>query len=156
MFANLGYEVVSLLRTHVGEYALDDLPEGEWRYVDDDGGAVASDDRQELLRYLYDAHSRRDIDAALAFFTDDVEWPNVAEGTVLHGQDAVRAYWTAQFATIDPHVDPVAFATVDDRVAVTVHQVVRDLAGVVIRDSTVTHTYRFHDGLVAAMRVDDA
>ena len=155
MFANLGYEVASLLRTHVGEYALDDLPEGEWRFADSDTPASASDDRHELLRYLYDAHSRRDIDAALAFFTDDVEWPNVAEGTVLHGHDAVRAYWTTQFATIDPHVEPVAFTTNGDQVAVTVHQVVRDMAGVVLRDSTVMHTYTFRDGLVAAMRVDD-
>ena len=34
MFANLGYEVASLLRTNVGPYALDGLAEGDWRHVD--------------------------------------------------------------------------------------------------------------------------
>jgi 16S rRNA pseudouridine516 synthase len=33
MFANLSYEVASLLRTNVGDYALDGLAEGEWRHV---------------------------------------------------------------------------------------------------------------------------
>ena len=33
MFACLGYEVTSLLRTQIGDYMLDDLPEGEWRHV---------------------------------------------------------------------------------------------------------------------------
>ena len=33
MFACLGYEVTSLLRTQIGDYTLDDLPEGEWRHV---------------------------------------------------------------------------------------------------------------------------
>ena len=37
MFAALGYEVTSLLRTHMGPYALGDLPEGEWRDVMDEG-----------------------------------------------------------------------------------------------------------------------
>jgi 16S rRNA pseudouridine516 synthase len=33
MFANLSYEVTSLLRTHIGEYSLDGLAEGEWRHA---------------------------------------------------------------------------------------------------------------------------
>ena len=36
MFAALGYEVTSLLRTHMGHYRLGDLPEGEWRFADGD------------------------------------------------------------------------------------------------------------------------
>jgi 16S rRNA pseudouridine516 synthase len=34
MFAACGYEVVTLHRTAVGPYELDDLPEGEWRTED--------------------------------------------------------------------------------------------------------------------------
>ena len=33
MFANLSYEVTSLLRTHIGDYTLDGLAEGEWRHA---------------------------------------------------------------------------------------------------------------------------
>jgi 16S rRNA pseudouridine516 synthase len=32
MFANLSYEVASLVRTHIGDYTLDGLAEGEWRF----------------------------------------------------------------------------------------------------------------------------
>jgi 16S rRNA pseudouridine516 synthase len=33
MFANLSYEVTSLVRTHIGDYTLEGLAEGEWRHV---------------------------------------------------------------------------------------------------------------------------
>jgi 16S rRNA pseudouridine516 synthase len=33
MFANLSYEVASLVRTHIGDYTLDGLAEGEWCFV---------------------------------------------------------------------------------------------------------------------------
>ena len=98
-------------------------------------------------------HGRRDIEGALTMLTPDVEWPNVAEGRVLHGRDEVRAYWTAQFAAIDPHVEPTAIAEQGDTVVVTVHQVVRDLEGAVLHDSMVTHTYTFKGDLVASMHV---
>lgn len=111
--------------------------------------------RVALLRGLYEAHGRRDIDAALAGLTDDVAWPDVAGGTVLHGHDAVRTYWEAQFAAIDPHVVPTGFAEDDDEVVVTVEQVVRDLGGAVLREGVVTHTYTFRGDLVAAMEVGD-
>jgi len=110
-------------------------------------------DRDQLLRDLYDAHGRRDIDAALAVFTDDVEWPDVAGGTTLHGHDAIRAYWTKQFAEIDPHVDPTAIELEGDRAVVTVHQVVRALDGTLLQEGTVTHTYAFRDDQIASMRV---
>ena len=105
------------------------------------------------LRELYAMHGRRDIEGALAMLAPDVEWPNVAEGTVLHGHDEVRAYWTGQFATIDPHVEPTAFADEGETVVVTVHQVVRDLEGTALHDSMVTHTYTFEGSLIAAMHV---
>lgn len=111
---------------------------------------------ESRLRELYAMHGRRDIEGALAMLTPDVEWPNVAERTVLHGHDAVRAYWTAQFATIDPRVEPTAFAGQGDDVVVTVAQVVRDLDGNVIHEAVVTHTYTFDDDLVASMRVGAA
>lgn len=105
------------------------------------------------MRELYAMHARRDIEGALAMLAPDVEWPNVAKGTVLHGRDEVRAYWTAQFAAIDPHVEPTAFAYDGDKAVVTVHQIVRDLEGKVLLDSTVTHTYTFDGNLVVSMHV---
>ena len=109
---------------------------------------------EDLLRRAYDAFERRDIDSLLADMTEDVSWPNVAAGTHVTGHDAVRAYWTAQWEEIDPHVTPVAITPLGDGAwDVEVHQVVRSLAGEVLRDGTVHHAYAFREGKVARMDV---
>jgi hypothetical protein len=111
------------------------------------------DDRVAILRRLYDAFNVRDVDAVLAQLTDDVVWPNVLDGTTLHGRDDVRAYWQRQFAEIDPRVEPVSFVRADDGVAVEVHQIVRTLDGENRSDTHVAHIYRFRGDLVAEMHV---
>jgi hypothetical protein len=51
-------------------------------------------------------------------------------------------------------VEPAGFAVEGDgRVAVTVHQVVRDRAGAVLADQTVTHVYAFDGDLVSSMEI---
>ena len=110
-------------------------------------------DRRRLLVELYEAHGRRDIEAALRHFTDDVAWPDVAKARTIHGHDAVRAYWTAQFAEIDPHVDPTTITLDGDTAVVEVHQVVRALDGSLLAEQDVIHTYTFRDDLIAAMEV---
>ncbi len=66
----------------------------------------------------------------------------------------IRDYWTRQWAAINPHVDPVGFATdATGRTVVQVHQVVRDLAGNVIADGLVEHVYLFEDGLIKHMEI---
>jgi hypothetical protein len=110
----------------------------------------------EALRNLYAAFNSRDIEAVLAGLHVDVEWPNGWEGGVLHGRDAVRDYWRRQWAAIDPAVLPTAYAVEPDgHIAVTVHQVVRDLSGTVQFDGTVIHVYRIEGGLVRAMEIRD-
>ena len=63
-------------------------------------------------------------------------WPktstgaNGMDGGHVHGREAVRAYWTKQWAAIAPRVDPLHVAQRDDgATAVEVHQIVRDLEG---------------------------
>ena len=103
---------------------------------------------------MYAGFNGRDIDAVLAAMTEDVDWPNAWEGGRLRGQDAVRDYWTRQWAQIDPRVDPVEIAPrPDGRVAVEVDQVVRDLGGEVVASGRVVHVYELRDGLVARMDV---
>jgi ketosteroid isomerase-like protein len=109
------------------------------------------------LTELYAAFNRRDVDAVLAALAPDVVWPNGWEGGVLHGPDAVRDYWTRQWAAINPEVVPLAFDTeADGRVAVTVHQTVRTRQGALEADEMVTHVYRFAGDLVAAMEIRPA
>ena len=106
---------------------------------------------------LYAAFNARDVDRVLAALHPDVDWPNGLEGGRVHGRAAVREYWTRQWTTIDPRVEPRGFAAeADGRVAVDVHQVVRDRAGVLLKDEMVRHVYRIEDGLVRSMEIRPA
>jgi hypothetical protein len=109
---------------------------------------------QDLIRACYAAFNARDLDAALAGVHADVDWPNAVDGGRVRGREEVREYWSRQFETIDPSVEPQAFS--EDglgRIVVDVHQIVRDLDGDVIADQNV-HTFRA--GLIARMDIRDA
>lgn len=108
----------------------------------------------ELLRTAYAAFNARDIDAALATMAPDVTWPKAFTGGVARGHDEVRAYWTAQWSEIDPHVEPTSFhPEAAGRTLVHVHQVVRDLAGTVVSDGLVGHRFTIESGSIRAMEV---
>ena len=83
-----------------------------------------------------------------------MDWPNAFEGGRVHGTAAVRAYWTRQFALVDPHVVPERFSEDDEgRTVVDVHQVVRAPDGEIVADGRVQHVYTLRDGLVVRMDV---
>ena len=66
----------------------------------------------------------------LALLAENVDWANGMDGGHVHGREAVRAYWTRQWAAIAPQVDPIDVSQRDDgATAVEVHQVVRNLEG---------------------------
>lgn len=110
----------------------------------------------EHLREFYTAFNARDIDAAMAGMSDDVDWPNGWEGGRVQGREAVRSYWSRQWDELDPRVEPGTISTrTDDRIAVDVHQVVRDKTGEVVSDGHVRHIYELRDGLVARMDIED-
>jgi ketosteroid isomerase-like protein len=107
-------------------------------------------DSASRLRGLYVAFNARDIDAVLGELAEDVDWPNAWEGGRLHGREAVRDYWTRQWAQIDPHVEPTDVTELPDgRLAVAVRQRVGD------RETDVRHVYTLRDGLVVRMDVED-
>jgi hypothetical protein len=114
-------------------------------------------DRSDRLSGLYAAFNARDIDAVLAGMDARVDWPNAWEGGRVVGHEAVRDYWTRQWAAIDPRVEPESFTALSDgRVAVDVHQVVRGLDGAVIAEGRVRHVYVFAGDLVARMDLEEA
>jgi hypothetical protein len=116
---------------------------------------MAHDTTTALLRAVYAAFNRRDIDAALSMMTLDVAWPRAFKGGFVHGPDAVRAYWTEQWSEIDPHVDPLAFyADAPEQVLVDVHQVVRGLDGALLADETVQHRFTMATGFIRKMDVE--
>jgi ketosteroid isomerase-like protein len=112
---------------------------------------------EDLLRSAYQAFNARDIDAALALVDPDVDWPNAWEGGRVRGRDAVRDYWTRQFAEISSTVEPEGFShEPDGAVVVDVHQVVRTADGDdLLSDSKVRHRWWLRDGLAVRMDVLD-
>jgi hypothetical protein len=111
---------------------------------------------ERQLRSLYASFNARDIDGVLAATSEDVDWPNAWEGGRVRGRRAVREYWTRQWAEIDPRVEPVSVVSrPDGRVAVHVHQIVRDLGGDVLGESDLAHVYEMKDGLVIRMTVEE-
>ena len=106
-------------------------------------------DKVEFLRRVYAGFNARAMDAVLATMAPDVMWANGMEGGHEHGREAVRAYWTRQWAMVDPHVEPAGFSEREDgAVVVEVHQVVKDLEGKVLADVMVGHIFRVEDGLI--------
>lgn len=109
----------------------------------------------KLLRRMYEMfNTQRVEDLTRTAFHPDVDWPNVAEGTRLHGIDAVLAYWKRQFAVAHPLVRMEGMALEPDgRIAVHVRPGLRDATGDHWSDTTVHHVYAFRDGKVAHMEV---
>jgi|ERR1700722_415257 len=111
----------------------------------------------ELLQRIYVAFNRREFENALAAMVDDVDWPNGMEGGRVQGKTAVRDYWKRQFEVLDSRVEPQGFSSeADDRIAVHVHQIVRDRAGNLVADQMVQHVYEIRDGLIHNMEIRSA
>ena len=109
---------------------------------------------EDLIKRTYAAFNARDIEAVLAVMHADVDWPNGMEGGRVIGHDEVRRYWTRQWSMIDPNVTPERFVReADGRIAVHVHQVVRDLEGNVISEGMVEHVYLIAAGLIKSMEI---
>ena len=113
---------------------------------------------REMIEALYRAFNRREIDAVLAALHPEVDWPNGMVGGRVHGRDAVRDYWTEQWKIIDPVVTPHHIDVLDDgQINVEVHQMVHDLNGKLLVDTTVHHVYTFDDaGLITSMQIVEA
>ena len=117
-----------------------------------------------IINLIYDRFNARDIDGVLAVLTDDVAWANGMDGGHVHGREAVRDYWTRQWAIVSPHVEPVAFQPMEDgALAVEVIQKIYDLDGQPLqdqtqglKDKTVLHVFHLKDNRIARFDIRDA
>jgi ketosteroid isomerase-like protein len=117
----------------------------------------------QVIKHLYDCFNARDIDGVLHALTADVAWANGMEGGHVHGHEALRDYWTRQWAIVSPHVEPVAFrATEDGVVTVEVIQSLFDLDGKPLtgqahglKNKTVMHIFHMEDGKIARFDIRD-
>jgi ketosteroid isomerase-like protein len=114
----------------------------------------SEDSTRAMLEAIYERFNARDIDAILPLLTSDVEWPNGWEGGYVHGREEVRAYWTRQWTAIDGSVTPQRFCIQPDgRIDVTVHQIVKNLDGDLLEDTSVHHIYRLRDDQIEHMEI---
>jgi hypothetical protein len=113
-------------------------------------------DTLTLMSQIYAAFNKRDIDGVLASMSDGVSWPKASEGGRVIGKQAIREYWTRQWAEFDPLV--YVLEVIDRESGVTdvkVHQLVKDLKGNILSDTELWHVYRFADGLIDRMDVKE-
>ena len=110
-------------------------------------------ERAAILHRAYKLFNDRDVDALLSMMTDDVEWPDVTNGVVLHGKEALRLYWEGQFMATDPRVRPIAFIPAGDDLVAVVTQRNLDHQGQVLMPTLVFHRYTFYDERVCRMVV---
>ena len=123
-----------------------------------------SKDDVQMIKRIYRSFNARDIDDIMTVLSDDVAWANGMDGGYVHGREAVRDYWTRQWAVVSPHVEPVAFEeTEDGAVAVEVIQSVFDLNGLPLegqthglKDKTVTHVFRMEGDKIVRFDIRDA
>src|SRR5690349_13566951 len=110
---------------------------------------IACQTKWTSLNALNDRFNARDMETVLAAMHEDVIWANGMEGGHVHGRDAVRSYWTRQWAMIDPRLEPLAFSQgPQGEVVVKIHQVVRDLKGNLLADKMVGQVFRIENGLI--------
>jgi ketosteroid isomerase-like protein len=118
----------------------------------------------ELLQRLYDRFNAKDIEGVLAGLADDVAWANGMDGGHVQGREAVREYWTRQWAMVSPHVEPVAFRrTAEGAIVAEVRQTIRDLEGKPLegqshglKDKTIGHVFQLRTGKVVRFGIQDA
>ncbi|HSB92650.1 MAG TPA: nuclear transport factor 2 family protein [Flavitalea sp.] len=107
-----------------------------------------------FFQELYKNFNLRKIDEVLAQMIQDVKWANGMEGGYVHGQDAVRDYWTRQFAIISSTVTPLEIEEEEDEtVKIKVHQVVHDLNGQLLADEKVYHFFMLQNNKIAEFHI---
>jgi ketosteroid isomerase-like protein len=127
----------------------------------EDMEGYAMDDEIDILRRMYDRFNARDVEGVLAVLDEDVAWANGMDGGHVHGREAVRGYWTRQWAMVKAHVEPVGFRRRDDVVVAEVRQTVTDLENRPLegqthglKDRTVEHVFRFREGRVRRFDIE--
>jgi hypothetical protein len=111
---------------------------------------------QELIARAYSAFNQRDVDGTLALMSEHVSWPKASEGGRVVGKQAIREYWTRQWAEFDPRVDVLEVVDrAPGKTGVKVHQLVKNLQGDILSDTQLWHVYTIANGLIERMDITD-
>jgi hypothetical protein len=113
-----------------------------------------SDVRRETLMEIYRDFNARDIDGVLERLAPGVDWPNGMTGGREVGREAVRRYWTKQWAEIDPRAEPLAIDFDESGKAhVRVDLLVKSLDGKVLMNRQAEHVYEFEGPFISRMTI---
>jgi ketosteroid isomerase-like protein len=111
---------------------------------------------ENFWQNLYGAFNRREIETVLSMIAEDVKWANGMEGGFLYGKDNVREYWRRQFEVLNPQLEILKIETdAENRTTVTVHQLVKDLAGNLLADRTAKQIFTLKDGLIKTFEIGE-
>jgi hypothetical protein len=111
---------------------------------------------QQFLQNLYTAFNNRELETIISVMHPEVKWANGVEGGFVYGRDAVREYWTNQYQVIQVQLEPLKFEQDENnRNVVTVHQVVRDLQGNLLADTTVRQIFTIEDGSIGLYEIGE-
>jgi hypothetical protein len=111
---------------------------------------------QQFLQNLYEAFNKREIETIISVMHPDVKWTNGVEGGFVYGRDAVREYWTNQFKVIQVQLETLRFETDENsRDVVTAHQIVRDLQGNLLADTTIQQFFTIENGLISLYEIGE-
>ena len=109
-----------------------------------------------LIDVLYPYFNARKLDEIMPFFAADADWPNGMTGGRELGHEAIRTYWTNQWAMINSQVTPISYRVDGESVSLEVHQLIKDMAGEVLSDSVVFHDYEFAARKIAKMDISES
>ncbi|WP_058995841.1 nuclear transport factor 2 family protein [Leptolyngbya sp. NIES-2104] len=112
---------------------------------------------QQFLQNLYEAFNKGDLETVISVMHPAVKWANGVEGGFVYGRDAVREYWTNQYKVIQVQLETLKFETDEnDRNVVTVHQIVRDLQGNLLVDTTLQQLFTIENGSIVLYEIGEA
>lgn len=111
-------------------------------------------DNVARVRSAYEMFNSQDIEAMLANMTDDVEWPDVRNGSEVRGKDTFRHYLNDVMAVTTPRVTLGDVFVVGDAVfAIGFHQAYGDDGKLLGPPRVVTQSFRFRGGLIARIEL---
>jgi NAD(P)-dependent dehydrogenase (short-subunit alcohol dehydrogenase family) len=120
-------------------------------------GRAATRSHEDLVRRAYAAFNEREVDAGVALLAPDVDWPDTAEGGVLHGREQVREHWNKQLGEAALRLEVQEVKERDDgRVEARVRQIIHDLNGKKLGDAQLVHVFTFADDRIRRLEVTPA
>jgi SnoaL-like domain len=109
---------------------------------------------QQFLQNLYEAFNKGELETIISAMHPDVKWANGVEGGFVYGRDAVREYWTNQYNVIQVQLEALKFEKDEsNKDVITVHQIVRDLQGDLLADTTIQQIFTIENNLISLYEI---